>query len=1665
MADYYWKGGTGGNTTNPVTATNWTQTSGGSDHSSEPDSDDTLHFDSGATQNCVFTSLTKTYQNIKIHHGFSRVITINSSTITVGNQMTIYSTKAIECALASTINFTANISNGPNVIYDNTASVNETLGVFKNQTSRKNMTFHFNRSGSMVMMEGVYPNVILTGNLSPTTYATSNDYSEVKMLNFTLNAASTVQPYSSSAVSSGDLTKIHTIEGALTLTGTVFKWGKTILKLAPNGTNISFPSHGNVGTYGSGTPKVFNVEYYDLRIIPKGNINVNYFSLAAGALISCNSFEIDDNGRIYGPTSGSSAEIQCVKPPKVRGDWNFQHISDSVYRSTTKLPLTGVPFGGTGLSAIGEAGRVLAVHSSGNYLEWSATAGGTSRTVTVDTSGDGSAINTLDANETLMLKKGSNITLAESGGVVTISSTDTDTNTNQLTTFTLRGTTNTTPTTVNHGDTITIAAGTGITTTSTSDGTITIANTVTDTNTTTTADVLAALNADWGAGKTFGTQSDDTATFTGPITSTAGTFTGSTFGTSANNKITVDEGNSRIHLRTNGGDRLTVYNNGVISISGALNVDNVNLDDKKIMVNPTAHNAGGNALTVSGGDTTAGTTDNIAGGNLILEGGQGKGTGAGGNIVFKVADGGSANQGGDNSYPLNSLATAFTVFDNGNATFANDLTVTGTLTVNGGTTTVNSNEVNIGDSIIKLNADHTGAVADVDAGLEIHRGDDANKFFFWDEGNDRWTVGSETMVAGTFIGALTGNVTGNASGTAATVTGAAQSNITSLGNLTGLQINGNLTVGVDDTGHDVKFFGATSGKYMLWDESADALNVYSTLNVGAIGKLDGTSSSIFRMESPGHIIFESDNNANGDAYISFQNANSERMRIHTDGNVGIGNASPSFRLDVSSGDNDELSARFEHGIQVNQKGSASRAYGFLSTNDSNAMVGGNLRLHESDTTTSHAGYDSGTNVRGGAGIVFENKHHGSDATERGDIIFVHSNDTNDETWTVTESMRIDGKTGNVGIGITAPSGNLHISATQPRLYLSDSDEGTGTGDSLLITKSGTISYIYDRDASSKLYLGAADDSDILVIDGANARVGIGTTGPAETLDVSGNIKTNSRLYVSDSHLRDDGSNLKVVGNTQTQYQVQGQYGGHIFYVQDASASAPNNYTEVFKVNHLGNIELGSNRDTTIAMNATAHDVAGKSLTISAGDTAATTTDDIAGGDLIFEGGIGKGTGAGGAISFKVANAGSSGSTLNTLATAMTIADDGKVGIGTTSPDYTLDVAGNIGVDQYIYHNGDADTYINMAADEFRIVAGNDLAFHYQEDSTSKLYLSYNGEADVDIANGDFFFGGSQGSYDAKMGIGTTSPQAPLHVVGNVMIASTDSDDTVKDARILGRTYSNNDYNLIYGYASETTNRTYIGGGTSVGEPSSHIYFYTGAKSEGTDAAGSNRMEIEPGGDVIIYTNLGIGAANPVSELDLSTGALSFANTNTQLKLSGGSNVDLQLGHWGNTHILIDTDGNDSSRYFSVRHGNATAGSATELFKVHENGATTVTGTLDVSGAITGATKEFVIEHPTKPNMKLHHGSLEGPEHAVYVRGQHNASVITLPDYWEGLVDEDTITVQLTPIGEHQELFVKQIKNGKVRVASKKRNQMLKYFYFIQGERKDVEKLEVEECLE
>ena len=106
-------------------------------------------------------------------------------------------------------------------------------------------------------------------------------------------------------------------------------------------------------------------------------------------------------------------------------------------------------------------------------------------------------------------------------------------------------------------------------------------------------------------------------------------------------------------------------------------------------------------------------------------------------------------------------------------------------------------------------------------------------------------------------------------------------------------------------------------------------------------------------------------------------------------------------------------------------------------------------------------------------------------------------------------------------------------------------------------------------------------------------------------------------------------------------------------------------------------------------------------------------------------------------------------------------------------------------------------------------------------------------------------------------------------------------------------------------------------------------------------------------------------------------------------------------------------------------------------------------------------KNFDIPHPTKEGWRLTHSCLEGPEAAVYVRGKLiNTNIIKLPEYWEKLVDSNTITISVTPIGSHQNIFVKEFDSKEVVLESAE-NIPVCCFYHIFGERIDTEKLIVE----
>ena len=131
------------------------------------------------------------------------------------------------------------------------------------------------------------------------------------------------------------------------------------------------------------------------------------------------------------------------------------------------------------------------------------------------------------------------------------------------------------------------------------------------------------------------------------------------------------------------------------------------------------------------------------------------------------------------------------------------------------------------------------------------------------------------------------------------------------------------------------------------------------------------------------------------------------------------------------------------------------------------------------------------------------------------------------------------------------------------------------------------------------------------------------------------------------------------------------------------------------------------------------------------------------------------------------------------------------------------------------------------------------------------------------------------------------------------------------------------------------------------------------------------------------------------------------------------------------------------------------------------GTSSVSGyyALQVNGSIQGSYKSFVIDHPTKENKQLVHASLEGPEIGVYFRGKSTSNTITMPDYWGGLVDLDSMTVELTAIGANQCLFVDSVEsNGDVVVGSNT-DEPLNYFYVVYGERKDIDKLAIEVDIE
>ena len=157
----------------------------------------------------------------------------------------------------------------------------------------------------------------------------------------------------------------------------------------------------------------------------------------------------------------------------------------------------------------------------------------------------------------------------------------------------------------------------------------------------------------------------------------------------------------------------------------------------------------------------------------------------------------------------------------------------------------------------------------------------------------------------------------------------------------------------------------------------------------------------------------------------------------------------------------------------------------------------------------------------------------------------------------------------------------------------------------------------------------------------------------------------------------------------------------------------------------------------------------------------------------------------------------------------------------------------------------------------------------------------------------------------------------------------------------------------------------------------------------------------------------------------------WSNANTAIKINGSvTAIDINgkttIDAFGNAVFAIGTDGDTLSGRFN---------------------------TADVRP------KPFDIKHPTKGNgHRLRYACIEGPEVGVYHRGRlRRGKEINLPYYWKDLVHMESITVQLQPVGAHQDIIVKRWDEEKIYLQSNG-GLPIDCFYHVYAERKDINPL-------
>jgi len=184
-------------------------------------------------------------------------------------------------------------------------------------------------------------------------------------------------------------------------------------------------------------------------------------------------------------------------------------------------------------------------------------------------------------------------------------------------------------------------------------------------------------------------------------------------------------------------------------------------------------------------------------------------------------------------------------------------------------------------------------------------------------------------------------------------------------------------------------------------------------------------------------------------------------------------------------------------------------------------------------------------------------------------------------------------------------------------------------------------------------------------------------------------------------------------------------------------------------------------------------------------------------------------------------------------------------------------------------------------------------------------------------------------------------------------------------------------------------------------------------------------------------------------------------TEGNVQINGDDGTPWAVNLKGNQEII----GNEQTDHALYVEGGGTVDS------VYIDGDLFVTGAVDCGNkgrlaarfaAADASPKPFDMQHPTKgEGNRLRYACIEGPEVGVYFRGRlRRGKEIFLPNYWKGLVHIQSITVQLQPIGAHQDIIIKRWDDQKIYLQSNG-GLPIDCFYHVYAERKDCNPLVVE----